>query len=171
MFARLTFYVAHAIALLFLTAGPASAQALPGCEIVPASETRASYYQCRNGLQIELEAGSSIEIQAIDAVPPDQINLLQGGAWISLPTGSKDFQIDTPRLTAAVRGTEFAVTADPTNSTVFVLSGRVQVTRNSDGQSTLLNAGSGITVSEGTPFEASHWSTNRIDQLNSRFGK
>ena len=171
MFVRVPTRAALAGALLLAWSGSALAQTLPGCEIIPASDTRKSYYQCQNGLQIELETGSSIVVPTGDATRLDKINLQQGGAWINLPAGSGNFQIDTPRLAAAVRGTEFAVTADPTESSVFVISGRVQVTQVSDGKSTELSAGVGITASDGTPFEPSRWSTSRVEQLNGRFGK
>jgi len=63
---------------------------------------------------------------------------------------SRDFQVRTPYLAAAVKGTVFTVTADGLGARVLVEEGSVLVTANRSGQSAMIYAGHGGSVAYGS---------------------
>src|SRR5439155_16229674 len=66
--------------------------------------------------------------------------------------GVKHFEVETPHLSAVVKGTRFHVTVSGNDTRVGVFKGQVEVTDFRSGQHALINAGQNATVSvQGPP--------------------
>jgi FecR protein len=105
--------------------------------------------------------------------PPDAVQLDSGALLIEFhPAGKRrDFQILTPHAIAAVRGTRWAVEVKPGQSSVFVLSGAVQVARASTRAAVLLRPGQGVDVTDADgPLQVKRWAPERVRALLARFG-
>src|SRR6195256_3139722 len=126
--------------------------------------------------------GSTLEIEPATTVQIEEASSAAGGAiairisqtigrtWASvqkLTRADSKFEVRTPTLTAAVRGTGFVtdVLADGT-STVQTTDGTVQVT--GQGQSVLVTAGQTTTTSPSSPPTAPAPGSSRANTL--RFG-
>jgi hypothetical protein len=104
---------------------------------------------------------------------PDAVQLDSGALLIEFhPTERRrDFQILTPHAIAAVRGTRWAVEVKPGQSSVFVITGAVQVARTNARPAVLLRPGQGVDVTvSGEPLQVKRWAPERVRALLARFG-
>ena len=85
--------------------------------------------------------------------------------------GGKAFQVNTPQAIAAVRGTKWAVDVNGDKSSVFIVHGRVGVTRRARGRGVTLRAGDGVDVEAGTPLQVKRWAPARASALLARLGQ
>jgi hypothetical protein len=164
-------------AVMFATfaacAGPAAAQSRAGCTPDPAAAGPAITLDCGFGLKIVVER--SAQYAVVDGNGdgrPEALRLDSGGALVKVDPGAgRGFQILTPRAVASVRGTEWAVDAARDATSVFVLSGRVDVSPRGGGSGVVLQAGEGVDVRGPGPQTAIRWGRARAAALLARFGR
>jgi hypothetical protein len=109
-----------------------------------------------DGSTLEIEPATTVQIEeaaSVDGATAIRISQILGRTWASvqkLTRADSRFEVRTPTLTAAVRGTGFIteVLADGT-STVRVTDGTVQVT--AQGQSVILSAGQSTAAAPNAP--------------------
>lgn len=175
--AGVSFLAAMAAAILLLGADAASAQQnTGGCTIEQIGGTSRHLLRCSNGLSATAEAGASYVVldrnrdRSADAVR------LNGGALLLEynPVGQSETPIEVvaPQAIAAVRGTKWAVDAQASRTSVFVIDGSVAVRRSSGANEVVLGAGEGVDVEAGTgPLEVKRWPAARVSALLARFGQ
>jgi ferric-dicitrate binding protein FerR (iron transport regulator) len=160
------------ILLLMLVSGTSQAQTPENCELQRLTEPDRHVLRCTGGLFITLDAAAQIGLLADPNTPPRVIELRRGSILIDVEPGSAAVQVQARHAIAAVRGTEFAVEETAEESSVFVVSGRVRVTRRGGGfGAAILEAGEGIDVAPGRPLQVNTWGQARVDELLSRFGR
>ena len=157
-----------AFGLLIMADMSASAQTtLPGCTPRQIDKPRRTVFDCAGGLTIEAEAAARLS-----ATAPEAIELHGGAALIELKPGSgRPFQIRTPHAIASVRGTLYAVDVTDDKTAVFVVRGRVRVTRLNGRAGVTLTAGKGTEVRPGKPLIVRKWPAARVSELLARFGR
>ena len=128
---------------------------------------------CDGGITIVAENGAHYTLHRgrqgrVDAVELDSKALL-----VEVPpkAGGNTFQVITPQAIAAVRGTKWAVDVNGDKSSVFVVHGRVGVTRRTRGRGVTLRAGDGVDVEAGTPLAVKRWAPARASALLARLGQ
>ena len=165
----------HAAAVLAAAAlaAPASAQVNAGCKPDPAASGPAITLDCGHGLRITVERSARYAVVDGDSDGrPEALRLDRGGALVKVDPGAgRGFQILTPRAVASVRGTEWAVDADPAATSVFVLSGRVAVSPRGGGSGVVLQAGEGVDVRGPGAQQVIRWGAARVAALLARFGR
>lgn len=162
------------LCLLMLVAVPnmGKAQAPENCVLQRLSQPDRHVLRCTGGLVITLDAAAQIGLLADPNLPPRVVELKQGAVLIQVDPGSAATQVQSRHAIAAVRGTEFAVEETAATSSVFVLTGRVRVSRRGGGRGAVfLGSGEGVDVSPGQPLEVKTWGQSRVDELLSRFGR
>ena len=105
---------------------------------------------------------------------PSALQLRKGALLIEFQPqpGAETFQILTPEAIAAVRGTQWAVEVNPGKTSVFVVTGQVEVkARGGDGDVSL-GPGEGVDVGRGAKaLEVKRWGEERVRKLLARFGR
>ncbi len=127
---------------------------------------------CGSGLTVEREANTAITLfeRAGDA-PPSVIEIQNGAILIEVEPGSIPTQIRTPHAIAAVRGTKYVVDARGDSTSVFVIEGRVSVTKPDAATEVTLEAGEGVDVFPDMPLETTQWPADKAKGLLARFGR
>jgi ferric-dicitrate binding protein FerR (iron transport regulator) len=156
--------VAAAFALMFASA--VRAQDMP-CIVSDAPDPPRKIYDCGNGLVLEAEAASQL---GLGDVSEGSVDLSGSAALVELPAGST-FQIRTPHAIASVRGTVFVVDVEESRSSVFVIEGRVAVTRPNGSDAVTLGPGEGVDVAAADPLTVRRWGAPRVAALLARFGR
>lgn len=166
----------HLKMLLPLAAGlamlstAAAAQVDSGCTRARVGGPPREVFRCANGLVIDVEAASRMGL-AVDDNGPRDLTLERGAVYVEARPGAR-FQILTPVAIAAVRGTEFAVDAGADGTSVFVVEGRVRVTkRRLPGAAVELGPGEGVDVRRSEPLVVRTWGAARVRALLARFGR
>ena len=163
-----------AAALLLIGAPAAGAQSNGPCQAEPAAGGPHIVLRCGRGLTIEVErtARYSVVDQDGDGAP-EGMRLDRGAALVDAdPAMARRFQILTPTAIASVRGTEWAVDAAAATTSVFVISGAVNVVARAGGAGVVLRRGEGTDVpAAATELRAVRWGQRRIDALLARFGR
>ncbi len=165
---------AVATALLSLSSA-AVAQTIPaGCS-VEAAANGAQTLRCRGGVIIVSEAGARFSMRDRDRDGViDTVDLQSKAVLVDAPKQKRQrrFEVITPQAIAAVRGTRWAVDADPETTSVFVVSGEVGVRRRSGRDGVVLTPGEGVDVQAGTaPLTVRRWPQPRVDALLRRLGQ
>jgi hypothetical protein len=104
----------------------------------------------------------------------DAVELRSRAVLLEVPKQRRGhrFEVITPQAIAAVRGTKWAVDAQESRTSVFVLNGRVGVRRATGSNEVVLGAGDGVDVDQATgPLTVKRWPQPRIDALLARLGR
>lgn len=161
-------------AMIAMSTIPALGQTA-GCEIRQLQDPAREVLTCPNGVTITAEAGTQFELQDRDGMAGPDAAALQGKALLlETPAGStgNGFEVVTPQAIAAVRGTRWAVDVADGKTSVFVVNGRVAVSRESGGAGVELGPGDGVDVEAGTaPLTVRQWGAARVAALLARFGE
>ncbi len=159
-------------ALIAMSTMPALGQTA-GCEIRQLQDPAREVLTCPNGVTITAEADAQFELQDRDgAAGPDAATLQGKALLLETPAGSTGFEVVTPQAIAAVRGTKWAVDVAEGKTSVFVVTGRVAVSRESGGAGVELGPGDGVDVEAGTaPLTVLQWGAARVAALLARFGE
>lgn len=162
------------LAIFLFLLGPAlvEAQTPENCRLQRLSQPDRHVIRCTGGLVITLDAAAQIGLLADPDTPPRVVDLKRGSILIEVAPGTAPTQVQSRHAIAAVRGTEFAVEETANASAVFVLTGRVRVSRRGGGLGAVsLQPGQGVDVVPGQPLEVKTWGQARVDRLLSRFGR
>lgn len=110
----------------------------------------------RDGSQLQLPSSSVVQIdtlrdQADQRLPQVKLKLLQGKISLNVfkkRSPESTFEVETPRATTGVRGTEFRVSHDPDSdtSTVEVIEGEVQTHAQGSTDSQAIRANQGAVI-------------------------
>lgn len=153
----------------------ALAQSGGGCQAEALQDPPRTVLTCPNGVKIVAEDGTSFELQDRSSAAGPEAARLDGKALlIEAPAGAVEggFEVITPQAIAAVRGTKWAVDVAAGKTSVFVVKGRVAVSREAGGASVELGAGDGVDVEAGTaPLTVRKWGAPRVAALLARFGE
>src|SRR5579863_9848392 len=137
----------------------AAAQPNMGC--APDSSTIAAQtLHCEGGVTIVAEWGAQYALQDRGGKGRvDGVDLNGKALLIEVPkkAGGNRFEVITPQVIAAVRGTKWAVDAVESKTSVFVVNGRVAVGRRTGSHSVTLGAGEGVDVEETGPLTVKRW--------------
>jgi len=104
----------------------------------------------RGNETILISANSAVNIPKRDKKDGLSTTILQQAGSILLEVekrGVNHFEVETPHLSAVVKGTRFHVTINENDTRVGVFRGQVEVTDFKSGQHTLINAGQSAAVS------------------------
>jgi len=168
--------------LLAVTALPAAvlasaafAQSAGGCQAETLQNPPRTVLTCPNGVRIVAEDGTDFELQDRGGAPGPEAARLGGKALLlEAPAGAVEggFEVITPQAIAAVRGTKWAVDVADDKTSVFVVTGRVAVSRETGGASVELGPGDGVDVEASTaPLTVRQWGAARVAALLARFGE
>lgn len=162
------------VALAIIWSMPALAQTA-GCEVRQLQDPAREVLTCPNGVTITAEADTQFELQDRDgAGGPDAAGLQGKALLLETPAGStgNGFEVVTPQAIAAVRGTKWAVDVADGKTSVFVVTGRVAVSRQTGGGGVELGPGDGVDVEAGAaPLTVRQWGAARVAALLARFGE
>jgi hypothetical protein len=161
-----------ALALSFPVSGRAQTSA--GCTIASVSEPPREILRCPNGLTVEAEQGAHFDLlQKTRNSSPNAVSVSSRAVLVDVPPGRRGgFQVLTPHAIASVRGTTYAVDAQPKQTSVFVVQGVVAVAARRGRQAPVqLMAGQGVDVQPGQPLEVKTWGRQRAAALLARFGR
>jgi ferric-dicitrate binding protein FerR (iron transport regulator) len=130
----------------------------------------------RCGDYLTIRSAAATQYRLVDQTknPPDSAQLDSGALMIEFKgsTGLHDFQILTPLAIASVRGTKWIVTTQGAQTSTFVISGKVSVTRRNNHQSADLGPGEGTDIDAGSgPVIVKRWPAARVKALLARFGQ
>lgn len=95
-----------------------------------------------NRTQIRLGSNSTLVVNAAS-----NVSLNGGKAWGRSPRGKSNLRVRTPSATAAIRGTEWAISADQNSSTLEVFEGEVELSN--EFGSVKVGSGEAATVRRG----------------------
>lgn len=95
-----------------------------------------------NRTQIRLGRNSTLVVDA-----KSNVSLNKGKAWGRSPRGKSNLRVRTPSATAAIRGTEWAISADEESSSLQVFEGEVELTN--EFGSVTVGSGEAATVRRG----------------------
>lgn len=159
-----------------IAAGLAYAQAKPGgCAVKAVLNPPRTVLSCPNGVGIIAEEGTEFTLQDRSAAAGPEAARLDGKALLlDVPAGGADggFEVITPQAIAAVRGTRWAVDVGADRTSVFVVEGRVSVSRQAGAPAVSLGAGEGVDVGPGAePLTVKRWGAARAAALMARFGE
>jgi ferric-dicitrate binding protein FerR (iron transport regulator) len=160
---------------LTLAALAGAAPAMAKCSLVADPDhAGARMMQC-GGVTAHLAAGTDARPGggAKDAAP-DALRLNKGALLLEFQPqpGAETFQILTPEAIAAVRGTNWAVEVAPGKTSVFVVTGAVEVQARRSGAKASLGPGEGVDVTRSAKsLEVKHWPEPRVRRLLARFGR
>lgn len=165
------------LALLAGLAGPApsAAQQAGPCDVEEAASGRAHVVlRCGAGLTLSAERGAVYRVvdQGGDGTA-DGVRLDRGALLVDAEGARpRRFQILTPTAIASVRGTEYVVDAAADTSSVFVISGAVNVVARGTDAGVVLRSGEGTDVPAGaSELRAIRWGQGRVDALLARVGR
>ncbi len=80
-----------------------------------------------DGTQVRLGRNSVMVVRRVNKNGPSTLSLQRGRAWGRSPRKRSNLSIETPSATAAIRGTEWAISADADSSQLQVFSGIVEL--------------------------------------------
>ena len=103
-----------------------------GCQAEALQDPPRTVLTCPNGVRIVAEAGTTFELQdRSSAAGPEAVTLDGKALLLEAPAGAVEggFEVITPQAIAAVRGTKWAVDVAEGKTSVFVVTGRVAVSR------------------------------------------
>ena len=80
-----------------------------------------------DGTQVRLGRNTVMAVRQVSKSGPSTLALQRGRAWGRSPRKRSNLSIETPSATAAIRGTEWAITADQDSSQLQVFSGAVEL--------------------------------------------
>jgi FecR protein len=129
-------------------------------------------YRCANGLVLEAEAAADLRLSDAPAeTRPNDATIARKAVLIEVEPGSGAFQILTPQAIAAVRGTAYIVDVEAEKTSVFVMRGKVAVSKADGSETTVLQPGEGADISAGKPIISDVWGQERAKRLLSRFAR
>ncbi|POF31671.1 FecR family protein [Roseibium marinum] len=161
-------------ATLFLAAActQGAAQDVNGCVKANVPNPPRIVYQCANGLVFEAEAAAEIAVENSPGQDrPAAVQLTEDAVLIEVEPDSGPFQILTPHAIAAVRGTIFVVDVTREMTSVFVVRGKVAVSRPDGSDLVTLSDGEGVEVTEDNPLIAKQWPQEKAERLLARFAR
>ncbi len=100
-----------------------------------------------DGTQVRLGRNSVMVVRLVGKSGPATLSLQRGRAWGRSPRKRSNLSIETPSATAAIRGTEWAITADDNSSQLQVFSGSVELSN--EAGSLTVEAGQAASVLRG----------------------
>ena len=155
---------------------PAHAQSdAGGCQAQALTEPPRTLLTCPNGVKIVAEDGTTFSLEdRAPAAGPEAIRLDGQAVLVEVPPGAVEggFEVITPQAIAAVRGTKWAVDVAAGKTSVFVVDGRVAVSREAVDPAVTLGPGEGVDVEAGTePLTVRRWGAARAAALLARFGE
>ncbi len=100
-----------------------------------------------DGTQVRLGRNSVMVVRLVSKSGPSALSLQRGRAWGRSPRKRSNLSIETPSATAAIRGTEWAISADEDSSQLQVFSGTVELSN--DAGSLTVEAGQAASVLRG----------------------
>lgn len=126
----------------------------------------AAVIQCSD---IQVALGAETRFVLEPAVEQPRASLLQGiiGLIGRRLDGAGNHAVETSRLVAAVRSTEWIVVASPNQDSVFVQEGRVTVSASGRGSQDL-TAGDGVDLRGDEALIPQQWPPERIAEITSR---
>jgi len=146
-----------------------------GCQAEVLQDPPRTVLSCPNGIRIVAEEGTTFELQdRSSAAGPEAVTLDGKALLLEAPAGAVEggFEVVTPQAIAAVRGTKWAVDVAEGKTSVFVVTGRVAVSRQAGQPSVELGPGEGVDVEAGTaPLTVKKWGAPRVEALLARFGE
>jgi ferric-dicitrate binding protein FerR (iron transport regulator) len=170
MLARAAIFVVS----LGLFAGAALAQpANLGCTSAPTA-FGSQTLRCPTAVTIVSESGAKFELRDRNRDGQvDSVELSNRALLIEVPKqpGRSKFDVVTPQAIAAVRGTKWAVDAEVTKTSVFVVNGRVSVARPAGRGRVTLGAGEGVDVEPSGELIVKRWPPARVTALMTRLGQ
>jgi len=125
-------------------------------------------------LAMRSASGTRYRLDNPEQRAPEATQLESGTLMIEFHASPErqNFQILTPQAVASVRGTQWIVDAAAGQTSTFVMSGTVSVTRRTGGQSVSLGPGEGVDVDVGSgPLAVKQWPAARVRTLLARFGQ
>jgi len=157
----------------FLAIAPSTgmAQQVNGCVQSELTNPARVVYTCEGGLVLEAEAAAALDIGSGSQGRPQSAELSGKGVLVEVEPGSGPFQILTPQAIAAVRGTVYAVDVEDGVTSVFVVRGKVGVSRPNGSEAVALGAGEGVTVTAAEPLVVKRWPQEKVDRLLARFAR
>jgi ferric-dicitrate binding protein FerR (iron transport regulator) len=157
-------------ACLFLAIETAAAQpANMGCS-PQISANGSQTLRCEGGVVIIAENGARFTLADRDGNGRvDSVELSSRALLLEVPKkpGGNHFQVITPQAIAAVRGTKWAVDSAEGKTSVFVVNGRVSVSRRA-GRGVVLGPGEGVDVEATGPLTVKRWAPARVAALIAR---
>ncbi len=138
------------------------------------STLTAQTFRCDGGVTIVAENGARYVLHDRDGNGRvDSAELSSKALLIEVPKkpGANKFQVTTPQAIAAVRGTKWAVDAVEDKTSVFVVNGRVAVSRRTGGSTVTLGPGEGVDVEAAGPLTVKRWGPPRVAALMARLGQ
>jgi ferric-dicitrate binding protein FerR (iron transport regulator) len=155
---------------------PAHAQSeVGGCQAQVLTEPPRTLLTCPNGVKIVAEDGTTFSLEdRAPAAGPEALRLDGQAVLVEVPPGAVEggFEVITPQAIAAVRGTKWAVDVAAGKTSVFVVDGRVAVSREPVDPAVTLGPGEGVDVEAGTePLTVRRWGAARAAALLARFGE
>lgn len=150
----------------------AAQPAVPGCSS-EYSPGMTQTVHCDGGITIIAENGAHYTLHRGRSGRVDAVELDGKALLIEVPpkSGGSTFRVITPQAIAAVRGTKWAVDVSGDKSSVFVVNGRVGVTRRTGGRGVTLQPGEGVDVEPGVPLTVKRWAPPRVSALLARLGQ
>ena len=169
---------ARAAIVVFASLGffPGTALAQPanlGCTSTPTS-FGSQTLRCPTAITIVSESGAKFELRDRNRDGHvDSVDLSNRALLLEVPKqpGRSKFDVVTPQAIAAVRGTKWAVDAEFTKTSVFVVNGRVRVARPAGRGSVVLGAGEGVDVEPSGELIVKRWPPARVTALMTRLGQ
>lgn len=162
------------ISSLGCLAGTALAQSVNlGCTSA-ATAFGSQTLRCPTAITIVSESGAKFELRDRNRDGQvDSVELGNRALLLDVPKqpGRAKFDVVTPQAIAAVRGTKWAVDAEGAKTSVFVVNGRVRVTRPTGRGSVLLAAGDGVDVEPSGKLVVKRWPAARVAALMTRLGQ
>ncbi len=153
----------------FATAAAQSANM--GCSSESSTITTQTIH-CKAGVTIVVENGARYTLHDRDGNGHvDSVELSSKALLLEVPKGQNEFKVVTPQAIAAVRGTKWAVDAAESQTSVFVVHGRVAVGRRAGGGSVNLGPGQGVDVEAAGPLTVKRWPPARVAALMARLGQ
>jgi ferric-dicitrate binding protein FerR (iron transport regulator) len=167
---------AGCIVLAWLLASLALVEAQPvnrGCTSAPSAGATQTL-RCDNAITIVSESGARFEVKdanrdgRIDSVELSSKALL---IEVAKSPGGNRFRVLTPQAVAAVRGTRWAVDVSEGKTSVFVVDGRVGVSRRAGSGRVVLGSGEGVDVEGTGALVVKRWAPARVAALMARLGQ
>jgi FecR protein len=146
-----------------------------GCVLTPDDQNPSEQIlRCGDYLTIHTAPGTRYRLENPAQPSPNGARLDSGALMLEFhgSAGRQNFQILTPQAIASVRGTKWIVEAAAGQTSTFVVSGNVLVTRRDGEHLVHLGPGEGVDVGAGSgPIVVKQWPAPRVKALLARFGQ